>query len=119
VLLFQFGQGLLTLGIFPEEEDRGLREGPREVGIPNLRASCPLALARRFLRTLDQAAIGDEILDAGEPLDIMDFIEKDETENFAEPGHGLEQIQGIGVVLLGGFDDVSRQIVEQRIIVPP
>jgi hypothetical protein len=50
----------------------------------------------------------DEILDAGEPLEIMDGIQEDQPENFSDPGHGLEQRQGVGVVLPGGFDDVGR-----------
>ena len=40
--------------------------GPRRSG----------AFARRFPGTLDQAAVGDEILDPGEALDVMDVIEQ-------------------------------------------
>ena len=49
----------------PQKQDSSLREGPREIGIANLRTRGPGAFARRLLGTCDEATGGDEILDAG------------------------------------------------------
>jgi hypothetical protein len=46
----------------------------------------------------------------------MDGREKDETAHGADPGHGLEQSQGSGVVLRGGLDEVRLQSVAERIL---
>jgi hypothetical protein len=35
----------------------------------------------------------------------VDFVEQHEAENLADAGHGLEQIQGMGIMVPGGFDD--------------
>jgi hypothetical protein len=118
VFFLQSGQVLLACGIVPEKEHRRFREGPLEIGIAPLGPCCPVAFASRFFGTLDEAAIGDEILPAGETLDVVDLIQQDEAQDFPDAGHRLEPIQGIGVVLLRRFDNVQLEIVEQRVLVP-
>ena len=63
------------------------------------------AFSSGFPGTLDEATVGRKILHPREALDIMNFLEQHEAEDLADAGHRLEQIQGIGIMMLGGFDD--------------
>ena len=46
----------------------------------------------------------------------MDFLEQHEAEHGADTGHGLQHIQGVGVMVLGGFDDGEFHVAQQRVI---
>ena len=41
----------------------------------------------------------------GEAVDLVDVVEQHEAENRADTGHGLQQIPGVGVMVVGGCDD--------------
>jgi hypothetical protein len=47
----------------------------------------------------------------------MDFVEPHEAEDFANTGHRLQEVEGLGIVLLGGFKDVELQVTEELIII--
>ena len=102
----------------PEKAHSRFREGPREIRMADLGPCYPVAFARRCFGTRDEAAIGDDILHAGETLDGVDLIEQDEAQDVPDSGHRLEQIQDVGVVLLRRVDDVLLEIAEQRVIAP-
>ena len=70
----QAGEGLLAGGSGAQEQHGRFRKGPFEIGMPDRGAGRAVALASRFPGTLDYAAGGDEILHAGEALNVMDFI---------------------------------------------
>jgi len=99
--------------MLPEEEDCRFREGPLERGMADFRARGPVAFACGCFGTLHQAAVGDTILDAGEPSDVMALIHQHEAQDLADPRHRLEQGYGLGIGLLGRFDDVSLQGAEE------
>jgi hypothetical protein len=101
MLLRYAGEYLLADCIVPQAQHRGCGEGPRAVGSPDLRAGDAIAFASRFFRTFDQAAVGDTILHAWEPPDVMDLVEQDQTQDFPDPRYGAEQVQGIRAILLG------------------
>jgi hypothetical protein len=42
----------------------------------------------------------------------MDFIAQHEAEDFANAGDCLEQIQGAGIVVLGGFEERTFEVLE-------
>jgi hypothetical protein len=69
------GEILLARGIGAQQQHRRFREGPFERGIAPLRAGGAIALSRRCLRTLDEAAVGHNILAPGEALEVMDFLQ--------------------------------------------
>jgi hypothetical protein len=46
----------------------------------------------------------------------MDFVEQYEAEDFSNTRDGLQQVQGVGLVFLGGLDDGEFQITEELII---
>jgi hypothetical protein len=47
----------------------------------------------------------------------MDFIEQPKAENLADARDGLQQIQGVGVMVLGRVDDGAFDITKSRIVV--
>src|SRR5262245_33454354 len=66
----------------------GIRpEGPLEVRMAELRSRGAVALTRGFLGTLDQATVGDKILHAGKALDVVDFIQENQTQDLPKPWH--------------------------------
>jgi hypothetical protein len=79
------------------------------------RARGLVAFGRRFFGTLDQAAVGGNVLDTGETCDGMDLIPHEEAEEFADPRHRLAQVDGLGLVLLSRVDEVSLQVAEELI----
>jgi hypothetical protein len=48
----------------------------------------------------------------------MDCVEQHQTQDLAEPGDGLEQRQGLGLVLFGRFEDGALSSAEELGIVP-
>ena len=69
-----------------EEEDGGLGEGPFEVGVTDLFTAGSVFFAVGLFDALDQRAVGDEILDGGEAVDVFDLVKDDETQDFADAG---------------------------------
>src|SRR5262245_62041809 len=105
MFFLQFGQVLLAGGIGTKKKHSRFREGPREMGVADLRARGPVALPSRLLRALDEAAIREEILDPWEAGDIMDFIEQHQAQDLADPGDRTQEVQGLGMMLLGRLED--------------
>ena len=71
--------------------DSRLAKGPTEVGVAQFGAAQAFDLAGTGHGTLDQAAVGEEILDGGEAVDVADFVEDSHAEVFADARDGLEQ----------------------------
>ena len=65
---------------------------------------------------MDQAALGDKILDSGEAVDILDVVEQHEAKNLANAGHGLQQIEGVRVMVFGRVDDGTFDVAKQCVI---
>ena len=78
----------------------------------------PVTCARRVFGTRDEAARGDAIRPAGATLEVVERLQQHEAQECPDAGHRLEQIQGVGVVLLRRFDEVPLEIAEPRVIVP-
>jgi hypothetical protein len=47
----------------------------------------------------------------------MDFIEQHAAEDLPDARHRLQQIQGVGVMVLGGCDEAECDVTQQRIVV--
>ena len=54
----------------------------------------------------------------GKTVDMVDCIQQYEAENLADARDGLPQIQGVGIMLLGGFHDGAFHLAKQPIIIP-
>jgi hypothetical protein len=85
--------------------------------MPNLRARCAVALARRFPGAFAQAAIGDNILYAGATGNVMDFIQQPQAQNRANPRHCAPQVERVGGMLRGRVEDGQLHIAEQLVVV--
>jgi hypothetical protein len=85
--------------------------------LANVVAGGPGACASRFSGTLDETTVGGKILHTREALDIMNLVEQHEAEDLADAGHRLQQIQGLGVMMLGGFHDGQFKVTQQLIVV--
>ena len=59
------------------------------MGVPNLVSRRAEAFAPRFLGTRDEAAIRRAILHPWEAIDLVHFVEQDETEDCANAWHCL------------------------------
>jgi hypothetical protein len=117
MFFLQARQILLAGGIGTEKQDRRFGKGPLEIRIPDLRAGRAVALARRFFGTLDETAVGDEILYPGEALDVMDFIEQHQTQDLADPRHRAQQVQRVRIMLLGRFEHGQFHVTEEVVVV--
>ena len=87
------------------------------MGVADFSSRRSRAFPRGFLGTLHEATIRGKILYPWEARNIMDFIEQHEAEDLADARHRLQQIQGVGVMVLGGFDDAEFDVTQQRIVV--
>lgn len=117
VLLLQARQVFLPRRMIPEEQHCGFGEGPFELGVADLRPRGPLTLPRRCFRALDQAARGDELLDSWETVAVMNLVEQYQTQELANTWYRAQPIEGVGLVLVGGVDNVELQVAEQVVVV--
>jgi hypothetical protein len=101
----------------PEEQHGRFGTGPLEVRVADFLARGAIAFARGFSGTLDQAAVGDEILHAGEAVDIMHFIEQHESQDFPHPRDSTQAVEGVSVMLLGGWHDSQLEVGEESVVI--
>ena len=86
-----------------EEKGGRFAEGPLEMGIADF-------FAVGLLGTCNESAVGYEVLDGWEAMDVFDLIEDDQPQDFADAGDGFEQGIGHRVVVVGHGDMISRSI---------
>src|SRR5882672_212990 len=87
------------------------------MGVADFIAGGARAFTGRFPSTLDETTVGGKILYPRKAREIVNFIEEYEAEDLADARHRLEQIQGLGVMVLGGFDDGEFDVTQEFIIV--
>jgi hypothetical protein len=114
VLGRQCGQVLLACRIVSEKEHRRCREGPLAIGVAPLGACGPVAFARRFAGTLDEAAIGEEILDAGETPDVVALIQQDKAQDFPKPGTVWSRYRGLASCCFAALTLCSSRALSNR-----
>jgi hypothetical protein len=86
-LALQAGEVLLPRGVVSQKEPGGLREGALEVRMADCLARGAGALAGGVLGTLDEPAVGDEVLPPGQALEVVHLREQDEGQARADAGH--------------------------------
>jgi hypothetical protein len=69
------------------------------VDVADLPSGAAGAFAGGLLGALDQAGVGSEVADRGEAPDVVDLVEDDQGKRLADAWDGLQQMQGVGVVL--------------------
>lgn len=118
VFVLQSGQEFLPRRILTEEADRRFRAGPCELRLADFGPGRSCACAMGDLGTRDEATRGGNLLDPREAGDVMDVVEQHEAEHFAHAGHGLQEGQGMGVMVRGGVEDGAFDGAQHRIRVP-
>ena len=112
MLVRQPGQQLLS-GLIPAQEEGGrFRKGPCEMGVPTLVSRSAYAFAPRVFGTLDEATLRRTILHPWEAIELVNVVEQDETEDFANARHRLQEVQGLGIGLFGRFEDKEVAVAE-------
>jgi hypothetical protein len=86
------------------------------MGLANCGAGAARAFAVRFLGAFDQPTVGGKRLDPREAVDVVDFVEQDETEKLADAWDGVPQLQGVGVLLFGGVEDGQFHVAAPRVV---
>jgi hypothetical protein len=116
VPFFQSPQKLWPRLIVAEQQDSGVGTGPREVRLSKLLACGPRALACGLLAAFHQGRVGGEVLPPGKAADVMDGIEQHKAEDVAKAGHGVHQVEGLGVRWLGRGAAREFQVLEPCIV---
>ena len=101
VFAFKFGKEFFAFGISSEEEAGGFREGPFEMGVTDLFSGGSVAFSCRLLERFDEPAVGGEFLDPRESVDVVNFIEDDEGQDFSDAVHGPKAVVGIDIMFFG------------------
>jgi hypothetical protein len=110
--VLQCGQVRLAWRIVLEKAHGRFRKGPLEISVAGLRACTAGPLPGRLLGVLDQAAIGDTLRPPWEAMESMDFVPQPQVQELADPGDRASQVQGMGIGLLGRFEDGQLHVPE-------
>ena len=110
-------EALLSCRMIPEAEDGRCGERPRERRMAAGGAGGAGVFPGRCLGALDQAARGGAILSPREAVALMDVVEQHAAKALANAGHGLQQIPGMGVMVLGGFAAGECDVAKQGIVI--
>jgi hypothetical protein len=64
----------------------------------------------------DEAAIGNERLDSGDAVEVMDLIEEHQSEDLPHARVRGQAVEGLGLVRRGGADEIQRQVSPQTVV---
>jgi hypothetical protein len=117
VFMLEAGQIFLAPRIVAEQQHCRFGKSPREISVPELRAGRAIPLPGGCLGALDQAARGHEILAPEKAGDVVDLVQQHKTQALPKPRDGLEQVQGVGVMLLRRLHNGQRQVLQQRVVI--
>jgi hypothetical protein len=95
------GQRLPARRMVTQAEHGGCREGPREVGMADLRFGTPIAFHSGFLGALHQAVRRDERPEPWEAMASMDVLPQYQGEDLADAWERAPPGEGAGLVELG------------------
>jgi len=117
VFPFEFCLVFHSIRVSPEEQYGSLGEGPFQMSITDLLARGAYNFACRFLCTFYEPAVGYEVLDSGETMNIVDFIEDNEAEDSADAGNRPEAEVDVSFMHLGNKGYLMFNAMEQLIVV--
>ena len=107
----------VVIGMIAFGDDGRLAESPAQVRVAQLGAAQALDLAGAGDGVFDQAAVGEEVFDAGEAGDVADLVEDGQAQVFADARDGLEQGIIGAVLFLGQFVEVFFEGSDLGIVV--
>jgi hypothetical protein len=56
-------------------------------------------------------------LAAGKAADVMDVIKEHPAQDVSHTGYGLQPVEGVGLVRLGGVEEIEVEVLEPLILV--
>jgi len=86
--------------VVPQHQQDRLSESPAEVGVADLCATHPAALAGGSMCTLHEASVGGEVLHSREALDVVNFIEESHSQDLPDAGNGPQPVEIVRIVHL-------------------
>lgn len=116
VLLLQPGEVLLPGYVATQKQRGGFGEGPLEVDVAHLATRRLLDLARRLVGSLDQATIGQELLNPGKAVDDVNLIEQGQRQDLPNPGNRAQQKEAGIVILADLVNQVELHIPDDLIV---
>jgi hypothetical protein len=69
-----------------------------------------------FRAALNQAARRGAVLHARQPFDAVDFITPHAAEHLANTRNRVPPVEGMGIVMRGGFQAIAFEVLESRIV---
>ena len=102
--------------ISSQKEDDGFGEGPLEMYVADLAAGTSLLFPCRFLGRFDEPAVGGEVLDFRESLDVMDFVEDGKAEDASYAWNGSYPEVGVAVMLFGDSRYFLLELRKDRVV---
>ena len=106
----------LSLGRLPQAEDGRVGERPREMRIAEVCPGGSRACSGRGLGTLDETTIGSALLDPWDAVDVVACGHQPETEARADAGPRTSQLQRVGVMVPGRFEEREFYVAKQMIV---
>jgi hypothetical protein len=116
-VFLQAGARVLACRSVAPAQRGGLRNGPREVGVPDVFAGRAHACARRCLGTLDQTARGANRLPRRKAGKVVHVIEQHEAEELADTGDGLPQLPRVSVRVCGRLDASECAMAQPWVVI--
>ncbi len=93
VILLQASEVFLPYGVTAQEEGGRFGESPFEMDIAHLAAGLLFRLAGGLMGTLDQASVGDKVLDSGKAAEVVNLIEQGQREDLSNARDGAKKVE--------------------------
>jgi len=99
-----------------KEKNGRLGERPLEMGVADLSSTRAFSLTGGLVSRGYKPGVGAEVLDTGEAADVVDLVEEGQREDLADPWDGAKAVEGMGVVDLGGADEMELDLGEELVV---
>jgi hypothetical protein len=116
VLLFKPREILLSHRVASQKQGGGFGEGPLEMDIPHLGSGQLFCLAGRFMRPLDQASVGEKVLDPGEPAEVVNLVEQGQREDLTDAWDRAQKVEFPVPVLADLVNQIELHIADDLVI---
>ena len=103
--------------VCPQKENGGLGEGPLQVSVADLGSCESEFFPGGVLLALHEPGVGGEVLHAFEAVDIVDFVEQGQGENFSHSVNGAQAVEVVDVVDFGLLSEEKLEVSDESVIV--
>src|SRR5215208_4520746 len=75
-----------------------------------------LHLARGLMPAFDQTGVGEKVLDAGEPLEVVDLVEQSQGQNLADSRDGAQEVEGPFMIISHLVEEKELQLTDDLVV---